>query len=110
MFRNRGCGNWMPGPRVTNFITFSKKINADSSLLCKLNCAGISLNDIRKAAASGTVDFGKSNAQKEPDHEYDITMTVKGKQLEFYISENMNDSTARILIVSPPLADTCHCK
>ena len=111
LFRNRGCGNWMPGPRVTSFISFSKRINADSSLLCKLSCEGISVDDIRKAAPAGTVDFGKSNAQKEPAHEYDVTMTIKGKKLEFYIAENMNDSTAQILLVTPmPDGEKCGCK
>jgi hypothetical protein len=108
---NRDLTGWFPGSRVTKFITLSKKLDADSSLICKLKCNGISLDDIRKATATGDVDFGKSNVNKDPDHEYDVKMTVKGKTLEIYFSENMRDSTAKILQVYPPLdGSNCNCK
>src|SRR6185503_17011444 len=109
IFRNRSLGNWLPGNRVTAFITFSKKLDADSSLICKLKCAGISIDDIRKA--TGEVDFGKSDTHKVPNHEYDVNITVKGKPLEVYFSENMEDSTAKILYINPPLSgENCNCK
>ena len=111
LFRNRNLSDWFPSSHVKNFISLSKKIDADSSLLCKLKCEGISMEDIRKASVDGDVDFGKSNTSKEPAHEYDVTMTLKGKKLEFYIAENMNDSTAKILMVNPPLnGESCGCK
>jgi hypothetical protein len=108
---NRNLSAWFPGSRVTKFIALSKKLDADSSLICKLKCIGISLDDIRKATETGDVDFGKSNTHKEPDHEYDVKVTVKGRQMEIYFSENMRDSTARILQIYPPLqAAGCNCK
>jgi len=108
---NRDLGGWLPGSRVTKFITFSKKIDADSSLLCKLKCVGITIDDIRTATATGDVDFGKSDTHKEPNHEYDINVTVKGKKMEIYFSENMTDSTAKILYINPPIAAAnCNCK
>jgi hypothetical protein len=112
-FRNGGrdISGWLPGSRVLKFIALSKKLDADSSMLCKLKCAGISTDDIRKATVTGDVDFGKSQTDKEPDHEYDVKLTVKGKALEFYFSTNMKDSTAKILQVYPPLdGSKCGCK
>ncbi len=108
---NRDLSGWLPGSRVTKFISYSKKLNADSSLICKLKCIGISIDDIRKATATGDVDFGKSDTHKEPDHEYDVNIKVKGKPLEVYFSENMIDSTAKILYVNPPISgEGCNCK
>lgn len=108
---NRDLSGWLPGSRVLKFIALSKKLDADSSMLCKLKCAEISIDDIRKATLTGDVDFGKSQTDKQPDHEYDVKLTVKGKQMEFYFSTNTKDSTAKILQVYPPLDGTkCGCK
>ena len=112
-FRNGGrdLTGFFPGPRVLKFISFSKKLDADSSLLCKLKCAGISIDDIRKSTVTGDVDFAKSNTHKEPNHEYDVKLTLKGNQMEFYFSFNQEDSTAKILQVYPPLdGSKCGCK
>ncbi|MSP69622.1 MAG: DUF4258 domain-containing protein [Bacteroidetes bacterium] len=111
LFRNRDLSAFLPGPRVLKFISLAKKIDADSTLLCKLKCAGISIEDIRNAAATGDVDFDKSNTHKEPHHEYDMNLIVKGQQLEFYFSANMVDSTAQLLKIYPALdGSKCGCK
>jgi hypothetical protein len=112
-FRNGGrdLSGWLPGSRVLKFIALSKNIDADSSMRCKLKCEGITTDDIRKATIDGDVDFGKSQTDKEPYHEYDVKLTVKGKAMEFYFATNTKDSTARILQVYPPLDGTkCGCK
>ena len=96
---------------MTSFIQKAKKLDADSSLICKLNCEGMTLEDVRKSAGAGEVDFDKSQAQKEPCHEYDIKVTIKGKPMEFYFAACMTDSTAKLLYVNPPLSgDKCGCK
>lgn len=108
---NRDLGGWMPNSRVTTFIAKAKKLEADSSLLCKIKCEGITLEDIRKSAVAGEVDFDKSQAQKEPCHEYDIKANVKGKALELYFSACMSDSSAKLLYVNPPLSgNACGCE
>lgn len=108
---NRDLSSWFPSNRVLRFISFSKKINADSILLCRLKCEGISLDDIRKASTSGNVHFDKSETHKEPAHEYDVTMTVKGKALEIYLAENTDDSTSTIIHVYPEsIGAKCDCK
>jgi hypothetical protein len=112
-FKNgdRDLGGFLPGPRVLKFIAFSKKIDADSSMLCKLKCIGISIDDIRKSAINGDVDFSKSNTHKEPYHEYDVKLAPKGNAMEFYFSFNQTDSTSKILQVYPPIdAAKCGCK
>lgn len=114
-FRNgetRDIGGWTPNSRVTKFIEKAKKLEADSSLICKLNCEGITMEEIRKTiGATGEVNFDKSQAQKEPCHEYDIQATVKGKTLEFYFAACTEDSTAKLLYVNPPVSgDKCGCK
>ncbi len=108
---SRDLSGWLPGSRVMKFIGLSKTLDADSSLTCKLNCAGISMDDIRKATVDGDVDFSKSQTDKEPNKEYDVKLKVKGQQLEFYFSTNLKDSTVRILQVYPPLdGSKCGCK
>lgn len=112
-FRNGGrdLSGWLPGSRVMKFIGLSKKMDADSSMLCKLKCNGISIDDIRKATVDGDVDFSKSQTDKQPDHEYDVKMKIKGTEMEFYFSTNMKDSTVKILQVYPPLdGSKCGCK
>lgn len=114
-FRNgkgRDMGGWTPNNRVTRFIEKVKVFEMDSSLICKLNCEGISVAELRKTIGdSGIVDFDKSQAQKEPCHEYDIKANLKGKEMEFYFSACMNDSTAKLIYVNPPLSgDKCGCK
>ncbi|CAN5142438.1 hypothetical protein BH09BAC5_BH09BAC5_26250 [soil metagenome] len=112
-FRNGGrdLSGWLPGSRVLKFIGLSRSISADSALLCKMKCEGISTEDIRKATIDGDVDFSKSQTDKVPDKEYDVKLKVKGKDLEFYFSTNMKDSTVKILQIYPPLDGTkCDCK
>lgn len=108
---NRDLSGWLPGSRVLKFIALSKTLDADSSLMCKLKCEGITMDDIRKSTVNGDVDFGKSQTDKQPNHEYDVKLTLKGKEMEFYFSTNVKDSTARILQVYPPLdGSKCGCK
>lgn len=112
-FRNGGrdLSGWLPASRVLKFIALSKTIDADSSMLCKLKCKGISMDDIRKATVEGDVDFGKSQTDKKPNHEYDVKLTLKGQPMDVYFSTNTVDSTVKILQVYPPLDGTaCGCK
>ncbi len=112
-FKNGGrdLGGWLPGSRVLKFIGISKKIEADSLMLCKLKCEGITMEEIRKSTVDGDVDFGKSQTDKEPHHEYDVKLKIDGKDLEMYFSTNMKDSTVKLLQVYPPLDGAkCGCK
>jgi hypothetical protein len=107
----RDYGGWLPSSRVTKLIFLAKQINADSTLVCRLKCEGITLEDIRKAAPEGEVDFDKSQPRKEPHHEYDVKMTVKGKTLDVYFETNMTDSIVKVLLVDPlPDGAKCGCK
>ena len=110
---NRDLSGWLPGSRVLKYIALCKKIEADSALSCRMKCAGITDAEIRKATLTGDVDFGKSNTKKEPNHEYDVKLTVKGQALEFYFATNMmdKDSVVHILQIYPPLDGAkCGCK
>jgi hypothetical protein len=98
---DRDTTGWTPQSRVLKFIEKSREINADSSMLCKLKCNGITLDSIRKACFTGDVDFGKSQTKKEPEHEYEVNLKINGKDVQFYLGANMNDSTVRIIYVNP---------
>ncbi|HEU4717065.1 MAG TPA: DUF4258 domain-containing protein [Bacteroidia bacterium] len=111
-FRNskRNLAGWLPSDRVTAFIASSHKLNVDSALFCRMKCNGISIDDVRRSVMKGQVDFDRSDPHKEPCHEYDVKMNVKGKDLEFYFSACVDDSTASILKIYPPLpGDSCGC-
>jgi hypothetical protein len=111
LFRGRDLTACTPGRRVTMLISKSKELTADSMLLCKMKCEGISLDDVRSAILQGEVDFGRSQPQKEPAHEYFVTTNIKGKKLEMYFAANMIDSTVAILQVNPPLnGQPCGCE
>lgn len=111
LFRGRDLTGCTPTRRVTTLISKAKTLDADSSLLCKMKCEGISLDDVRKAIVKGDVDFEKSEPRKEPAHEYLVNVNVKGKQLGMYFATNMTDSTVTLLLVNPPLnGDSCGCK
>jgi hypothetical protein len=109
--RDRDTSGWTPESRVLKFIEQSKKLTADSTLLCKLKCNGISEDSIRKACYNGEVDFDKSQPQKEPEHEYEVLLKIKGKPISFYVATNMTDSIVRILYVNPALSgESCGCR
>ncbi|MBI3512207.1 MAG: DUF4258 domain-containing protein [Bacteroidetes bacterium] len=107
---HRDYGGWLPSNRVMTFLSLIKKIDVDSSLLCKMKCEGFTMDDVKKSFADGKVDFDKSQAQKEPCHEYDVKLTIKGKAREIYFSTCVKDSTAKILLFNPPLiGNNCGC-
>jgi hypothetical protein len=109
LFRGRDLTACTPQRRVTMLISKAKTLDADSTLLCKMKCEGITLDDIRKEIVTGEVDFDKSQPRKEPNHEYYVKLSVKGRPLEMYFSTNMTDSTVTLLKVNPPMKD-CGCK
>jgi hypothetical protein len=112
LFRNgnRDLGGWLPESRVLKFLYLSKKIDIDSSLLCKLNCAKMPIDSIRAAFPKGKVDFSRSQTDKEPCHEYFVQLKVSGKAIDCYIAACTKDSTSRIIRIDPmPAGDACGC-
>ncbi|HLG04238.1 MAG TPA: hypothetical protein VI731_11625 [Bacteroidia bacterium] len=111
IFRGRDLTGCSPERRVTALISKAKKINVDSTLLCKLQCEGVTVDMIRDSILSGDVDFGKSRPQKEPAHEYFVTFSMKGQPVEMYFETHMKDSVVTILMVRPePDGTNCGCR
>ena len=111
MFRGRDITGCTPTRRVTTMIAATKRLEIDSTMLCKLKCEGIPVDTLRKAVLAGDVDFDASKPRKEPAHEYLVKVNVKGKPMSMYFSTNMADSTVKLLIVDPPLnGENCGCK
>jgi hypothetical protein len=69
----------------------------DSVLLAKMATINLSVDTLRVRLANGTVDFNRSQAQKEPCREYLIKFDHSGKQLEAYVKVCVADSTATLL-------------
>ncbi|MGL4597127.1 MAG: hypothetical protein ACRCYO_06355 [Bacteroidia bacterium] len=109
--RERDFSGWLPESRVLKFLHLAKSYNIDSTMQCKLNCANMPIDSIRKAFLTGSVDFGRSQTDKEPCHEYFVRLTVSGKPVDCYIAACTNDSTANLLRVDPmPDGSPCKCK
>ncbi|HTL82728.1 MAG TPA: hypothetical protein VL651_13535 [Bacteroidia bacterium] len=106
---NRELGSWLPSNRVTYFLQAVKKMGVDSTTLCKMKCAGFTMEDVKAGLKNADVNFDKSNTSKEPCHEYDVNMTIKGKKMEVYFSACTDDSTASLLLFNPPLDEGCGC-
>ncbi len=97
LFKGRTFDACSPGGRVTEQISGIKTLKIDSTLLTKMNTVQMNADTLRKRLANGKVDFGRSQAQKEPCHEYLIEFDQSGKHLEAYISVCIADSTATLL-------------
>ncbi|GAB4131869.1 MAG: hypothetical protein Fur0041_02640 [Bacteroidia bacterium] len=109
-FGDKALMDWTPSSRVKSFLTKVKTIDADSSLICRLNCEHITVRQIQESVKNGDVDFDKSLTNKEPCREYYLNLTVSGKQLGAYFSACLNDSTARLLKVNlPAQSGSCNC-
>lgn len=74
-----------------------KTIAIDSTLMEKMNTINLSPDTLRTRLANGRVDFGRSQAQKEPCHEYLIEFDHSGKALQAYVKVCLADSTATLL-------------
>lgn len=97
MFRGRTFDACSPGGRVTEQVYLMKTIAIDSSLMEKMNAINLSPDTLRTRLANGKVDFGRSQAQKEPCHEYLIEFDHSGKPLQAYVKVCLADSTATLL-------------
>jgi hypothetical protein len=97
LFRGRTFDACSPGGRVTEQVSGIKTLKIDSTLLAKMNTIELSPDTLRTRLAKGDVDFGRSQAQKEPCHEYLIGFDHSGKHLEAYLSVCIADSTATLL-------------
>lgn len=99
LFKGKTFDACSPGGRVTEQISGIKVLKIDSALLARMNTVQLSADTLRKRIANGKVDFGRSQAQKEPCHEYLIGFDHSGKHLEAYISVCIADSTATLLLL-----------
>jgi hypothetical protein len=107
-YGDRILDGWTPASRVRSLITNAKQFDADSTAVCKLRCAGVSLDGLRNAVKEAKVDLSRSQTSKEPCHEYYLNCTVGGKAVDAYFATCLKDSTVRLLQV---YADgNCDCK
>lgn len=97
LFRGRTFDACSPAGRVTEYVARVKTLHIDSTLLAKMNAVQLSPDTLRTRLAHGNVDFSRSQAQKEPCHEYLIAFDHSGKKLEAYLSVCVADSTATLL-------------
>jgi hypothetical protein len=97
LFKGRTFDACSPGGRVTEQIAAMKSLEIDSVLLQKMASVQLTPDTLRKRLSNGKVDFGRSQAQKEPCHEYLIGFDQAGKHLEAYVSVCLSDSTATLL-------------
>ncbi len=97
MFRGRTFDACSPGGRVTEQIYLMKTIEIDSTLLVKMKSVNLTPDTLRTRLANGKVDFGRSQAQKEPCHEYLIEFDHAAKTLQAYVKVCVADSTATLL-------------
>ena len=89
-----GCS---PQSRVTQQISVMKELQIDSALMAKMNTINLSKDSLKSKMAKGEIDFSRSQAQKEPCHEYLIGFDHSGKHLEAYLQLCLADSTAKLL-------------
>lgn len=97
MFRGRTFDACSPGGRVTEQVYLMKTIVIDSTLRAKMISINLNPDSLRTRLANGKVDFGRSQAQKEPCHEYLIEFDHTGKTLQAYVKVCVADSTATLL-------------
>jgi hypothetical protein len=97
MFRGRTFDACSPGGRVTEQVYLMKNIVIDSTMQAKMNSINLSPDSLRTRLANGKVDFSRSQAQKEPCHEYLIEFDHTGKTLQAYVKVCLADSTATLL-------------
>lgn len=97
LFKGRTFDACSPEGRVTAQIGTVKTLEIDSVLLAKMNTIQLSPDTLRSRLARGKVDFGRSQAQKEPCREYLIQFDHSGKNLEAYVQVCLKDSTAKLL-------------
>lgn len=97
LLRGRTFDACSPAGRVTEQVSGIKTFEVDSTLMAKMNSVNLPVDTLRSRLAHGDVDFGRSQAQKEPCHEYLIGFDHSGKHLEAYISVCIADSTATLL-------------
>lgn len=99
LFKGRSFEACSPGSRVTEQIAAIKSLDIDSALLNKMNTIQLSPDTLRARIAHGHIDFGRSQAQKEPCREYLVEFDHSGKQLDAYIQLCLKDSTAKLLFL-----------
>jgi len=97
LFKGRTFDACSPTGRVTEQVSLMKTYAIDSVLLAKMATINLSVDTLRVRLANGTVDFNRSQAQKEPCREYLIKFDHSGKQLEAYVKVCVADSTATLL-------------
>ncbi len=99
LFKGRSFDSCSPEGRVTAELSRAKNFVVDTTLLAKLSSAQLSVDTLRARIAHGKVDFGRSQAQKEPCREYLVKFEHNGKNLEAYIALCPQDSTAKLLFL-----------
>ncbi len=97
LFKGRTFDACSPAGRVTEQVSLMKNYSIDSVLLAKMDKINLPVDSLRVRLANGNVDFDRSQAQKEPCHEYLIGFDHAGKHLEAYVSVCVADSTATLL-------------
>ncbi|MGL5890862.1 MAG: hypothetical protein ACRC3B_13295 [Bacteroidia bacterium] len=107
-YGDRVLDGWTPASRVRSLLANPRTFDADSTALCKLNCVGVTLDQLRASIPAADVDLSRSNVKNEaPCHEYLLNCPVNGKNVEAYFSACPKDSTIRLLKVSAP--ENCKC-
>ncbi|HTF06073.1 MAG TPA: hypothetical protein VK826_18715 [Bacteroidia bacterium] len=97
LFRGRTFDSCSPQSRVTAQIASIKTIEIDSTLGKKMLAINLPADTLRARISRGDVDFSRSQAQKEPCHEYLVKFDHAGKHLEAYVAVCAYDSTAKLL-------------
>lgn len=97
LFKGKSFEGCSPQSRVTQQISAMKELEIDSVILVKMDSAQLTVDTLKARMARGEIDFGRSQAQKEPCHEYLIGFDHSGKHLEAYLQLCLADSTAKLL-------------
>lgn len=99
LFRGRTFDSCSPEGRVVAQIASIKTFEIDTAISAKMLTYNLSVDTLRAQIARGKVDFSRSQAQKEPCHEYLVRFDYAGKDIEAYISVCSQDSTAKIVLL-----------
>lgn len=94
-FQNRGC-SWLPANRVKNEF-LSRVIVISGEQAAKLQQAGLTEKDVVSFLNSGSVEFGKSKKQGNPQV-YEITNEINGKSHSLWFVLPRNAFVAEVKV------------
>src|SRR5688500_18809234 len=108
IFQQKKNISWLPKDKLReNLEKYPLTVSEYSS--CQLTCIGIDKEALKASFAEAEIDFGKSEAQKEPCPVYhvEVNMMEKGKYNAFV---EMCDSTNALVSISAVAGENCQCE